>query len=180
MKVAVTGHRPEEFETVAVDAWTAKSAQTWLELMVEFLRDDPRFAMDEAITGMSRGVDLWWAEAALREGVPLSAYVPFWHQPKKWGSSDLNLWGRVIGAARDVKVLGRSEPYDVSLFHDRNKAMVDDCDLLLVVCGDKTTGGTYQTWQYAKSVGRSWIRFNPWTNGIDGSPDVEEAFNVQV
>jgi len=169
----MTGHRPEQF----VDSGMAsQNAKHWIENMVVFLRDDERFGMTEGISGMALGVDTWWAVQLLKYEVPLSAYVPFWEQGRKWAESDRRTWGQIIGAARDVKVFGRSEPYDVNLFGQRNQGMVDDCDLLLAVADGSGTGGSHRTLAYAKASGCPWIHYNPWDNTVEGSDEVKEIF----
>ena len=176
MKVAATGHRIEKFEG---SAFALSNTLTWLDLMADFLASDERFGLDEGISGMATGVDQLWATVVLEKKIPLSAYVPYWGQARKWSSENRDNWSAILGLARDVKVFGRSEPYDVSTIWDRNRGMVDDCDLLLVVKDGSDTGGTAGTLRYAQEVGRSWVSYNPWDNSVNGSDDVKAVFGVQ-
>lgn len=97
--VAGTGHR--ELSGRADRAWTADQ----LPRAACWLRD--RAGTRIAITGMARGFDLDWAEAALDAGLRLWAAIPFVEQPARWNRADKARWAKVRAAAERERIVGR-------------------------------------------------------------------------
>ena len=159
MKVAITGHRIEEYQGTEADR-TFK----WIESMGGWMADR---GMTEIISGMAAGADLWWAQQHQKQEIPLHGYVPYWKQALNWETEWIMFWDEMILDCTDVTVFGKSEPYDVTLFHKRNEAMVADADEMLVVWKEgKSTGGTYSTFQKWKATGKPWHWYDPLTNTV--------------
>ena len=167
MKVAITGHRAEEFKDGQGDR-----TNEWLTSMGEWMKER---GMTELISGMATGADLWWAEKHKALEVPLHAYVPFWKQAAKWDVEWVMFWDEMILNATDVTVIGKSEPYDKNLFLRRNDAMVDDADEMLVVLkASKNSGGTLYTFKAWQDTQRPWHWYDPETNIVKhgtGAPE---------
>lgn len=159
MKVAITGHRFEEYQ-----GSQAERTHEWLTTMGRWMKDR---GMTEIISGMATGADLWWAEQHRTLGVPLHAYVPFWKQSARWDIDWVMFWDEMILSANDVTVIGKSDPYDESNFFKRNDAMIADADELLVVWKkirpDSGTAYTFENW---KKTGKPWYWYDPDTNVV--------------
>lgn len=150
---AVTGHRPRDF-TSTEQRWVRSA----LAGIVERLRRD--HGTEAALTGLSRGVDTWWAQEALRAGLALWAYIPFEDQALKWPTGDRAEWARLRHAAMRQVTVG--DGYSPSHFRARNDLLVRDCDLMVAVHQpSRTTGGTASTIRKARAAGRPMIRVDP-------------------
>ena len=151
MKVAVTGHRPERLSKV-----DRKSVECWLDGIMKTLRacyDDV-----ELISGMAQGVDQIAALTAVNNGVGLRCYMPYKRKVKHM--SDLVRF--LLDFAIEVRYI--SEEYSGNqCYIERDRRMVDDCDLLIVVWDGIECGGTYQTYKYALNKGRDMLIY-PWKN----------------
>ena len=148
MIVAVTGHRPQHLRVE--DGY-------WIQ--GEFDRLTAKLQPEIGISGMALGADTWWADAVLRAAVPLHAYVPFPGQDARWREDDRIFYRKLLAEA--TKVVTVCPEYRPSAFEERNRAMVDACDLLIAAWNGKRSGGTFNALQYALRVGRDVVYVDP-------------------
>ena len=115
--------------------------------------------VEHFISGMAQGGDLYFAEAvlALREKYPhitLEAAVPYPGQADSWPMEQRQRYERILSRCARVTVV--QEQYSRSCMLERNRYMVDRCDVLLV--GDnEQSGGTLYTINYARKKSREMI-----------------------
>lgn len=152
-RVAVTGHRPHDF---------TEPQQRWVRATLTQVLDRLRLehGAEVALSGLSRGADTWWAQAATQAGATLWAYIPFDGQADRWPAGDRAEWTRLRSMAAREVVVGTA--YSARHFHARNDLLVRDCDLMLAVHQPtRTTGGTATTIRKARAAGRPMIRIDP-------------------
>lgn len=94
---------------------------------------------------MARGVDQIAATTAIDEGVGVRCYFPF---PRKFS----NLEDYVILNAEVTRF--EQNVYTPDVYLRRDRRIVDDCDVLLVVWDGVKSGGTYYTYKYALEKGK--------------------------
>ena len=92
------------------------------------------------------------ALAAIKCDVPVLCYFPYRHS-----LSDAEQY--IVDKAAGVQFL--EDEYSGGCFTRRDRRMVDDCDVLLVVWDGIKNGGTYYTYRYALEKGVPVICF-PW------------------
>lgn len=150
MLVGITGHRPERLgpNWPVVERWIAGKLE-------EYKARGERVSL---ITGMARGVDQIAATTAIDEGVGVRCYFPF---PRKFS----NLEDYVILNAEVTRFEQNAYTPDVYLRRDRR--IVDDCDVLLVVWDGVKSGGTYYTYKYALEKGKKVEVFKIPARGTD-------------
>lgn len=114
---------------------------------------------DEAISGMAMGFDQWAAVICLREGIPLTAAIPFKGQEKLWLKSSQEQYNKILVKCNNIHIVCEGG-YAAWKMQHRNKWMVDNCDIL-IACWDGTSGGTENCIQYAEKIGREIYRIDP-------------------
>lgn len=145
MILAGTGHRPDKLG--GYEPWNAAN---WIEL-AEFILEQWR--PERVISGMALGWDTYLATAAVKVGIPFVAAIPFVGQESQWPlASQMRYW-ELLGQAADIVVVC-SGGFSAAKMQERNKWMVDHCDLLLA-CWDGSPGGTANCVEYAKRRGRA-------------------------
>lgn len=146
--IAGTGHRPK-FCPCKYD-----DRHPWLKKLKNDLYADLDIGWNTGkiggvISGMAIGWDTWIAEVALEIGIPVSAYVPFEGQGSKWPTKTKENYERIIEQCKDVRFLSQS--YHPQAFFKRDRAMVDDCDMVFALLNPMADeGGTFYTVKYAK------------------------------
>lgn len=115
--------------------------------------------VEHFISGMAQGGDLYFAEAvlALREKYPhitLEAAVPYPGQADSWPMEQRQRYERILSCCARVTVV--QEQYSRSCMLERNRYMVDRCDVLLVGYNEQS-GGTLYTINYARKKSREMI-----------------------
>lgn len=157
-RVAVTGHRPQDF-TPDQAHWV----QATLADLVGRLHSDHGTTV--AISGLALGSDTWWAQAALHDRLSLWAYIPFETQGARWPSVDQEGWRDLRAAAAREVVLG--DEYDVRLLHSRNDLMIRDADLIVAVHQPrKSTGGTVNAIRRARADRKTLLRVDPTARAV--------------
>lgn len=140
MKIAVTGHRPKRLNG------QEKEVAEWLrERLKEYGTGST------LICGMAQGVDQIAALVAIEEDIPLSCYFAYrrdLHPAEEY----------FVDNAAEVRYV--SEEFYHGVHIDRDRRMVNDCDLLLVVWDGIKKGGTYQTYEYAKKKGKKIVMYD--------------------
>lgn len=161
IRIAVTGHRPERIKG------KEQKIEEWIEKQIQiFIKNNDVITI---IDGMAEGVDQIAAGVALNKGVQLSCYFPY----KK------RLYGVCAAfAEKATEVRFLYDKYWDKCYLERDRRMVDDCDLLLVVWDGKPWGGTYYTYKYALQKGKN-VLIYPWENNMieERWEAVEEAYN---
>lgn len=132
MKIAITGHRPERLQGKEGEI------KEWVRQQLK------EYNCSAFLCGMAQGVDQLGALAAIAEKVKLYCYFPYKHK-----LSDMEQY--LVNKAAAVRYM--EDKYSVGCYHRRDRRLVDDCDLLLVVWDGKENGGTYYTYQYALEKG---------------------------
>lgn len=94
---------------------------------------------------MARGVDQIAATTAIDAGVGVRCYYPFPH-------TFSNLEDYVMTHAEVIRY--EHKDYVPQCYTDRDRRIVDDCDVLLVVWDGVKSGGTYYTYKYALEKGK--------------------------
>lgn len=113
--------------------------------------------VDTFYCGMSRGVDIWCAEAVLElnDELPdarlrLVAVIPFKGQADGWGARDKARYARILYRADETVVL--QEQYYNGCLLARNRYMVGNSAQLVAVYNG-SPGGTRYTIEYARANG---------------------------
>ena len=142
VKIGVTGHRPERLEKLA----EVSKITDWLDLQFyEYGKDD--FIL---ITGMAQGVDQIAAHEALLYGGRIWCYYPYKRKPHEI-EDYLN--------TKADKIRYEYEKYVPQCYIDRDRRIVDDCDILFAVWDGKKNGGTWQTIKYAREKKKQIVYF---------------------
>ena len=137
MLVGITGHRPERLG----NTWPI--VEKWIkEKLKEYKENEGKVSL---ITGMARGVDQIAAVVAIDMEIGVRCYYPFPHK-----FSDLE--DHVLIQAEVTRF--EQDKYSPSVYFKRDRRIVDDCDVLLVVWDGVKNGGTYYTYQYALEKGK--------------------------
>lgn len=148
-----TGHRPEKLP------WgTDERDPRCLALKRSMLRELERLyrrGFRHFVSGMARGADLYFAEAALelKEKYPdltVEGAVPCPSQAERWSEGERLRWRRVLDAC-DLETVVQHN-YDRWCMQRRDRYMVDRSRAILAVF-DGTPGGTQYTLNYAMSKG---------------------------
>ena len=142
VKIGVTGHRPERLEKLA----EVSKITDWLDLQFyEHAGDD--FIL---ITGMAQGVDQIAAHEALLYGGRIWCYYPYRRK--------LHEFVDYLNSKAD-KIRYEYEKYVPQCYIDRDRRIVDDCDILFAVWDGIKSGGTWQTIKYAREKGKQIVYF---------------------
>lgn len=138
MTVMVTGHRPERLRG------QEKEVSAGMAALIAELKPD------KVISGMAAGADQIWAIAALDSGIPLYCYFPY--PRKRYHPQEQYIVENAAG------ILNICSEYSPQSYYLRDKAMVDDSDVVIAVWDGVKSGGTWKTIEYAKSQGKD-IRY---------------------
>jgi uncharacterized phage-like protein YoqJ len=144
MIVAFTGHRPNKLGGYNLPN------PTYIKVCLEIDKHLRELKPEKVISGMALGVDQWAANIAIKLQIPLLAAVPFEGQEKKWPEHSRIIYQKLLAKASEM-VYVCSPGYSNSKMQERNKWMVDQCDILIAVW-DGTAGGTGNCVKYAQSV----------------------------
>lgn len=162
MCCAFTGHRPKFFP------WGYDESDSRCIELKSIFADQIRILTKQGytdfLTGMALGVDVWAAQAVLelREHDPklkLHCILPCIGQEKSWSVEAKKTYYAIIKVA-DSRVYANRAYYKECML-DRNKFMVDNCDLLFAVYGGITRSGTASTINYARSQKRKILILDP-------------------
>lgn len=143
MKLAITGHRPEEFNVYESGYDEAKIVKRRLPEV--FQQKLP----DVVICGMASGVDLWAGCAALDLRIPVISAKPW--AGHKARQADVEAYERIVNEAIQVVNVTDYDSYPGPwVYQVRNEWMVDRADEVLCVWkSPKKTGGTWNCIKYA-------------------------------
>ncbi|MDD4002611.1 MAG: SLOG family protein [Clostridia bacterium] len=165
-KICFTGYRPHKmpFDMNEKDKDFLEfcfKAQKLIEAQIEL-------GNKYFISGMAQGSDLVLAEIVIKlkqkyPDVFLECALPFRHQSKKWTEKFKSAYDSIINKCDKITII--SEKYTALCFMQRNKYMVDCCDIVIAVYDGKK-GGTHFTCQYAQKKGRQIIILNPAQDSI--------------
>ena len=161
MVCAFTGHRPERLPWGADES--DERCMALKALMIETIREVCENGCRAFLCGMARGCDTYFAECVLavrQSGFPdvrLTAMIPCPSQASSWTDDERKRYDTLCKCCDDVRVL---EPlYSDGCMLRRNRAMVDEADLIISVW-DGSSGGTASTVRYAercdKPIRRLW------------------------
>ena len=163
MIVAATGHRPTKLG--------GYGGNVWMSTVSLALRAIDAFEPSLIITGMALGWDQAVAEAAGLCGVPYHAYIPFPGQELIWPADAQASYDFYLAQAAKVRIVSQViNPGGEAgrLMQVRNRAMVDDCNLVAALW-DGSPGGTANCCRYADRVGRPVANLWPdWLGGSSG------------
>lgn len=145
VKIGVTGHRPKRLAKMT----EINKVTDWLDLQFYEHVDNPDndFVL---ITGMAQGVDQIAAHEALLFGGRIWCYYPY--RRKMHEIEDY------LNTKAD-KIRYEYEKYVPQCYIDRDRRIVDDCDILFAVWDGEKKGGTWQTIEYARKIGRPIVYF---------------------
>lgn len=145
MKIAITGHR-----SVRLNGQEEK-VRLWIkEQLINFRAC---YKEIELLNGMAKGVDQIAAQEAINLGIPLICLFPYRRK--------LNEFEELI-VAEAAKIIWVSDVYiGKNVYFERDRRMVNECDVLLVVWDGIKTGGTYYTYKHAQALGKKLILY-PW------------------
>jgi len=165
MKCAFTGPRPQSLPFRCED--DDPLYDDLMQRLIKEIESLCRQGFSDFICGMALGTDLLCGEivAALKDSYPsikLHAAIPFRGQPDSWTPEDQERYRRLLNQC-DTKECPH-EDFKNEYYLERNRDMVDSCDVLLAVCDPnnvKLRSGTGATVQYAKSKGKRIIFVSP-------------------
>ena len=142
MIVAFTGHRPERLGDDSGGAWLA---------IKEFLMAE---RPDRVISGMAQGVDTFAFDIAIELGIPVVAAVPWTGHGARWPKQQLDEYLTRLEKAAEVKLTSSAEQYHPGLYSIRDRWMVDNSTDLAAIWDGVREGGTWQTMEYCRKLGR--------------------------
>ncbi|HJB56690.1 MAG TPA: DUF1273 domain-containing protein [Candidatus Flavonifractor intestinipullorum] len=156
-----TGHRPEKLP------WGSDEGDPRCTALKERLRDMLEEAYQAGyrhfISGMARGTDLYFCEAALalrdeRPGITVEAAIPCEEQAARWPEEERQRYFNLIGRC-DLETMVQHH-YDRGCMLRRNRYMVDRSSRLIAVY-DGMLGGTMYTLTYAMKQGLEVLILDP-------------------
>lgn len=176
MKIAFTGHRPNKFD----NDYDLKSKKIkWIEWRIVSAYETIKqtHQVECFIVGMALGIDTLCAKLAIKLKIPFIAAIPFKGQAMRWPKQSQMLYGELIGKADKIFLVDKgiyvtyneylriefsslSPSLASQAMNNRNKWMVDECQILISVW-DNSPGGTANCTNYAASKKKNIIYVDP-------------------
>ena len=156
MVVSCSGHRPSYFPCKynEKDRWLI--GLKWS--LFNWLKEQEDISL--VCTGMALGWDTLVAQACVKLEIPFEAHIPFRGQQNNWPVKSKIQYESLLKKAVNCHYI--YESFSDSAFIERNKIMVDKCDVLIILLDPKTNkGGTLRAYNYAKSKNKEIINFWP-------------------
>lgn len=163
--IALTGHRPNKLGGYNIDTPAYRKLQTDLEQFIQHQLNT--YANVWCHSGLALGADTIWSKAILSmkkrypDRVFFHAEIPMMNQKDAWfKESDIVFWHEQVDAADEKSIYDPNfHSYDESnrkrlagkVLNQRNIGMIEHADILLAVYDNKTSGGTKNAVDYAKS-----------------------------
>lgn len=168
--VSATGHRPQHL-TPDARTWTRAK----LVRAAEWLRDER--GTTTGISGMALFTDLVWADAVVKAGLTLGAYIPCPQQPDRWTPGDRREWQRLLDIADPAYSRTFATEYSPEAMRDRNEGMLADSDAVVCVwIPGKYNGGTWHAVRQAHQLHRPGVHLNPEAQTVRlGLPSIGRA-----
>lgn len=147
MIVSITGHRSDAFiQSHYTDGMVKLIAEGVVATFKREYEENLIFNIGGAI-----GVDSWVAQTCIEQKVKYHLYLPMLSelQSKYWTEEqkeDLNIQ---LTKASAINIFDSSGEYKVWSYHERDKMMVDNSNILVAFWVGKRQGGTYNTIKYA-------------------------------
>ena len=163
MRVAFTGHRPEQLN-IQQDG-LSQSGQALQDLIWQEIWTQEKAGADTFLCGGAKGADIICGELILAEKqttnpqLTLICAIPFREHAERW-SFDWKLRYHELLKGAD-KIVQVCDTYQRGCFHIRNRYLVDNCDLLIAIYNGEDKGGTAYTVNYAKQQGKEIVILNP-------------------
>ena len=155
MIVAVTGHRPDKLgNEYNLKGPISKKIYEKLTQVVKQIKPT------KMITGMALGVDMLFANVAIRQNIPFIAAIPCKNQEKRWPKESQDLYNLIINHPLCEKYYVTEREYTPKCMQLRNIWMVDRSDILIAVWNG-TEGGTKNCVDYAIDRSKDIRRINP-------------------
>lgn len=157
-----TGHRPVKLGFKG-DPYSSQNFALLVEFLRKELRENPELIETQGvISGMALGFDMALAVAAIKEGIPLVAAVPFEGQELAWPTDSWarRVYGQILERATEVVVVSPGG-YSAQKMQARNQWMVDRADRV-VALWNTTPGGTANAVRYALCTHKG--VYNLWKN----------------
>jgi uncharacterized phage-like protein YoqJ len=144
-----TGHRPEKLP------WGTRENDPRCLLLKKKIASELELAYEKGyrhfISGMARGTDLYFCEAALslrdcHPDITVEAAIPFAQQTQRWLAEEQTRYQALLEACNYETVIQHS--YSPGCLHRRNRYLVDHSALMIAAYHGKG-GGTLYTITYA-------------------------------
>lgn len=153
--VCITGHRPKSFPWKYNGRYVLEHI-VYLQKLREVIAIYALSGCSHFISGGAIGADLDFAKIVfdIRKDLPitLEIAVPCPQQDLKWSEKDKKTYAGIIKKADKVTLV--SETYTSYCMQKRNEYMVNNSDIVLAVWNGEENGGTWNTIQYARKVGK--------------------------
>ncbi len=165
MKVAFTGHRPEQL--FYLNGELAYDENRFDDILLNEISRCIREGYDAFYCGAARGADIICGEWVidLRDlyemKIRLICVVPFADQAAGWGDEWKKRYWHLRYQADQNVVL--SEKFTPGCYQARNRYMVDHADRIIAVYNGCGRGGTAYTIDYAKRQGKEVVIIDPGT-----------------
>lgn len=173
-EIVPAGH--EQWKVAAFTGHRFVENPEWVQVRLCEIADDlyRHHGTRIALSGMAMGSDLAWTRAAIAVGMEVRAYIPFPQQPDMWSDRDREEYDRLLHMVSSSKTFRNR--YDVRAYHERDRAMVDDGDVVVSVLSSVVTGGgTKETVGYARRQKRPLIIVDPETRTVTATSTTPEA-----
>lgn len=159
LEVMATGHRPPRLggydESDPLNIAIKKAIFNSVKLLTQ------SYEKVYGISGMALGTDMWFAEAILELGLPLTCAIPHDGHSARWPKESQERHASICSRAREVVVVSPGV-YASWKMAVRDKWMVDECDVALAVYNPAfTDGGTYITFTMLQRKKKPMIWINP-------------------
>lgn len=156
-----SGHRPDKL-SFGYNEESPECLRLKQEILyqIELLIKD---GTNSFCSGMALGVDMWCAEAVIElkkkySAIELNAIIPCKGQEKRWSAEHKARYNRILSECENVVYIAAG--YFKGCMLERNRRLVDCCDVLLAVF-DGTSGGTSYTVNLASKKGKIIIVIEP-------------------
>lgn len=156
-KCCITGHRPQTLnKLMKYDDFNDINFMEYVDIMRYVVYKCLKEGFDYFITGGAIGVDLDFAEMVLHtrknDDIKLEVAVPCKNQDLKWRQSDKERYKDILSNAEYINQI--SEKYTPDCMQKRNEYMVNNSELVIAFWNGEEKGGTWNTIQYAKKIGK--------------------------
>lgn len=178
MNIAFTGHRPDKLGGYD---WHSKKNRAIINVLADTIvsvMNETNTKEFKFICGGALGIDQMafdivsiGREFDNTRKITLELAIPFKNQPCKWiCKRDVERYFEQLELADVVTYVDKLDSYKIRGYQEdiyypakmqqRNKYMVDNCDILIAVW-DGSKGGTANCVNYAKKLGKKIIYINP-------------------